>query len=382
MDPRVTPEDVHDFRSKRGEWVKRFDAALRELFERRLSGQRRKGRRPDPAQSLSSLRVMNDSDTSSQRALADGIETPGGGGEAGARGARPSRIGSAGRAARSRGRQSVFAPPILLDAIGVTSRSLYPEARVWRPLMERVIGDFAPAVNKTYIQLNRFLTERGILLGIGPVLRARSDLRPADDRQLLPLFSCLLNEVKPTSRQAWRNLDLDAAKAAGYALAPLPVNPYAGLRGQPAAARGKRCRPFPAARPDDGIRAAPAGGAAAARPLAAQRSDDRVPARGATPPGIDAGISPLSTAFRGSTRQPRQCCRGKASGRRWMSSASCSTTHLSRPVDHASLSQAVRGVGSRLFSRPRWPIRSFFHRQPERCPTAARATGRRRHRRR
>ena len=109
MDPRVTPEEVHDFRSKRGEWVKRFDAALRELFETAFGGQRRKGRRPDPVQSLSSLRVMNDSDTSSQRALATAIETPGGGGEAGARCARLSRIGAARRAAGPRGRQSVLA---------------------------------------------------------------------------------------------------------------------------------------------------------------------------------------------------------------------------------------------------------------------------------
>jgi len=230
MDPRVTPENVHDFRSKRGEWVKRFDAALRDLFERRLSGQRRKGRRPDPVQSLSSLRVMNDSDTSSQRALATASRRLA---EAAKQelGALDYRVSVLLDEPPGREVDNPFSPAYLLDAIGVTSRSLYPEARVWRPLMERVIGDFVPAVNKTYIQLNRFLTERGILPDIGAVLRARSDLRPADDRQLLPLFNRLLNEVKPTSRQAWRNLDLDAAKAAGYALAPLPVNPYAGDAG-------------------------------------------------------------------------------------------------------------------------------------------------------
>ena len=48
MDSQVTPEQILEFKSKRSEWLERFDAALRELFERRLSGTRRKGRRPDP----------------------------------------------------------------------------------------------------------------------------------------------------------------------------------------------------------------------------------------------------------------------------------------------------------------------------------------------
>ena len=107
----------------------------------------------------------------------------------------------------------------------MTSRALYAEPRIWRPVMQRVVGDFVPAINKTYIQLNRYLAERGILPEIGAVLRARSDLRPADDGQLMPLFSRLLNEVHP-SLQAWRTLDPSAAEAARYELAPLSVNPY------------------------------------------------------------------------------------------------------------------------------------------------------------
>jgi hypothetical protein len=69
MDSQVTPEQILEFKSKRSEWLERFDAALRELFERRLSGTRRKGRRPDPVQSFESLSVMSDKDTSSQHAL-------------------------------------------------------------------------------------------------------------------------------------------------------------------------------------------------------------------------------------------------------------------------------------------------------------------------
>jgi hypothetical protein len=36
MDSRVSVEDVHEFRSKRAQWVDGFDAGLRELFEKRL----------------------------------------------------------------------------------------------------------------------------------------------------------------------------------------------------------------------------------------------------------------------------------------------------------------------------------------------------------
>ena len=52
MDPRVTQEEVYEFRSKRNEWVKTFETSLQELFEKRLAGQRRSGRRPDPLQSF------------------------------------------------------------------------------------------------------------------------------------------------------------------------------------------------------------------------------------------------------------------------------------------------------------------------------------------
>ena len=45
-------EEVYEFRSKRSEWIKSFDAGLRELFEKRLAGTRRKGRRPDTLQAL------------------------------------------------------------------------------------------------------------------------------------------------------------------------------------------------------------------------------------------------------------------------------------------------------------------------------------------
>jgi hypothetical protein len=69
MDKRVTIEEVYDFRSKRSEWVAAFDAGLRDLFEKRLEGTRRKGRRPDPLQVFDALRVVSDNDASKQSAL-------------------------------------------------------------------------------------------------------------------------------------------------------------------------------------------------------------------------------------------------------------------------------------------------------------------------
>jgi hypothetical protein len=223
MDPRVTQEEVYEFRSKRNEWVKTFETSLQELFEKRLAGQRRRGRRPDPLQSFESLRVMNDVDTGKQTALervtkrleaAAGRELE----------ALDHRVSVLFGDAPGDVVDNPFSPAYFLDAIGMTSRALYPEARIWRPLMERLVGDFIPAINKTYIQLNRFLAELRILPEIGANLRARSDLRPADDGQLIPLFSRLFNDVHPTL-QAWRTLDPYAAGTVDYELVRLSVNP-------------------------------------------------------------------------------------------------------------------------------------------------------------
>ncbi len=225
LDSRVTTEEVYEFKSKRTEWTEAFDAGLRELFEKRLAGTRRTARRPDPLQTFDSLRVMNDSDTSKQSSLerlAKRLEAA----------AKPEldaldwRVSVLFGETPGRDVDSPFAPAYLLDAIGMTSRSLYVEPRIWKPLMERVVGDFIPAINKTYIQLNRLLAQRRILPEIGAMMRARSDLRPVDDGRLLPLFSRLLNEIHPYF-QAWRTLDPTAAAAAGYRLAPLSANPYA-----------------------------------------------------------------------------------------------------------------------------------------------------------
>jgi hypothetical protein len=190
----VTDVEIADFRSKRAEWLKRFEQSLQELFEKRLAGNRRSGRRPDADRSLASLRVLNAFDHEKQSALVtatqflhrltkrelDALDL---------------RVGVLLGETLTREIDNPFAPDYILDAVGMTSRALLPNPRVWRPLMERVLADTTPAATKTYIRLNRLLADRGVLPEIKAELRARSELRPVDDGELLPLFGRLIKEV-------------------------------------------------------------------------------------------------------------------------------------------------------------------------------------------
>jgi hypothetical protein len=192
----VTDVEVVDFRNKRPEWLKRFEQTLKDLFEKRLKGNRRQGRRPDADSSLASLRVLNAFDHEKQAALTtatqflhrltkreiDALDL---------------RVGVLLGEPLTREIDNPFAPDYILDAIGMSSRALLPNPRVWRPLMERLLADITPAATKTYIRLNRLLADRHVLPEIKAELRARSDLRPADDGDLLPLFGRLIKEVAP-----------------------------------------------------------------------------------------------------------------------------------------------------------------------------------------
>jgi hypothetical protein len=189
----VPDGEVETFRSKRGEWTTRFERAIAEGFERRLGGQRRRGRRPDVDASAATLRVLTPFDHEKQAALVaataflhrftkrehDALEER-------------VRVLLPGAA---RERDDPFGPDYILDALGPTSRAIYPNPRVWRPLMERVLADITPAINKIYISLNRLLADRGVLPEIKAALRARSEWRPADDKDLLPTFSRMLAEA-------------------------------------------------------------------------------------------------------------------------------------------------------------------------------------------
>ena len=90
-----------------------------------------------------------------------------------------------------------FAITYVLDAIGASARAVYPNPRVWRPFMERLLSDLTSEINKLYISLNRFLADRGVLPEIKAALRARSEFRPYDDKELFPTFSKMLREARP-----------------------------------------------------------------------------------------------------------------------------------------------------------------------------------------
>ena len=131
----VADKDVDEFKANRGAWVKRFEAALGELFQRRMAGTRRKGRRPDFDASLSTLRVLTAFDQEKQAALVaataflerltrrelDALDL---------------RIGALMPGERQRDMDNPFAPPYILDAIGMSARAVYPNPRIWRPFME------------------------------------------------------------------------------------------------------------------------------------------------------------------------------------------------------------------------------------------------------
>lgn len=196
MSDYVSPPDSQAFLDKRGEWLKRFEVVLGDLYAKRMAGERRRGKRPDFDASLQSLRVLTAFDHEKQAALAsstafllrftqrevDALDLR----VADVLGERPGRE-----------LDNPFSPLYLLDAIGVSSRAVYPASKLWRPLMERLVADLTPSSNKLYIHANRLLADRGVLPDIKASLRARSGQWPQDDRELLPAFSRLMSEAGP-----------------------------------------------------------------------------------------------------------------------------------------------------------------------------------------
>ena len=187
--------EVQAFRQKRAEWLARFETTLVELFERRLAGHHRKGLRPDADASLAALRVLTPFDHEKQAALTHTArylvrftqrELA----------ALDLRVGLLLDEVSGRDLDNPFAIPYVLDALGSTSRAVYPDPRIWRPLMERLLIDLTPNCNGLYIALNRLLADHGVLPDIKATLRARSEHRPSDDRDLLATFTQMLHEVE------------------------------------------------------------------------------------------------------------------------------------------------------------------------------------------
>ncbi|MFO1323899.1 MAG: DUF1631 family protein [Burkholderiales bacterium] len=190
--------EVELFRKKREEWLERFDKTLCDLFEKRVvEGVRRKGRRPDADASLATLRVLTAFDHDRQAALKDATrfldrfthrELA----------ALDLRIEALlGENTPHRDIDNPFAITYILDSVGSSARAVYPNPRVWRPFMERVLADLTPEINKLYISLNRFLADRGILPEIKAALRARSEFRPLDDKDLLSTFTKMMHDALP-----------------------------------------------------------------------------------------------------------------------------------------------------------------------------------------
>lgn len=186
--------ELSAFLNRRGEWIERFDAVFRQLFDQRLQGERRRGRRPDSDISVSSLKVLTAFDHEKQAALSKlsrtlyhftRRETS----------ALDLRVEALLGCESGRDLDSPFGVDYVLDAIGSTSRAVYPASRVWRPLMERLIADITPSFNNAYIAVNRVLADHGVLPQIKALLRARSEHRPADDRELLSTFTEFLHEA-------------------------------------------------------------------------------------------------------------------------------------------------------------------------------------------
>ncbi len=192
----VPDGEVEAFRKKQPAWLDRFDHTLCDLFERRVvEGVRRRGRRPDADASLATLRVLTAFDHDRQEALKDAtrfldrftqreiaaldlrVET---------------LLGE-----RNADGDNPFAVSYILDAVGSSARAIYPDPRVWRPFMERVLADLTSEINKLYVSLNRFLADRGVLPEIKAALRARSEWRPHDDRELLSTFGKLMQDAVP-----------------------------------------------------------------------------------------------------------------------------------------------------------------------------------------
>ena len=196
---QVPEGEIERFKTRRGEWLEHFARTIDELYERRLAGQRRKGRRPDAGSAGLNVKMLSDFDHQKQEALIDAIQhlqeyTRH---EAAALDHRFAELVPE----RNPGEiDNPFSPLYVMDAIGVTSRAVYPDARVWRPLMERMLSDITPSVNKIYVALNRLLAQHEVLPEINAALRARSALRPADDADLLPAFKDLLAKAGMAGR--------------------------------------------------------------------------------------------------------------------------------------------------------------------------------------
>jgi hypothetical protein len=234
---RIPDAEVDSFRMKRGAWVERFGATIDDMYEKRIAGHRRKGRRPDAAAQGLGVKMLTDDDHKMQSAITDAtlefqrfvrLEAA----------ALDQRVNVLMPDRTSHEIDNPFSPPYVLDAIGVTSRAVYSEPLVWRALMQRLITDLTPGVNKIYIAQNRFLADHGVLPEMNAAIRARSEFRPDEDAELLPVFKRLLahaGDSEPVQLVAERGTLPKSTVVASIAALAKPARPGAGELAKPGA---------------------------------------------------------------------------------------------------------------------------------------------------
>jgi hypothetical protein len=278
--------DLASFQGKRPDWLARFDVSLKGLLERRLYGERRRGRRPDADVSLATLRVLTAFDHEKQAALSKLArtlrhftrrETM----------ALDLRIEALLGYETGRDLDNPFGVDYVLDALGSTSRAVYPSPQVWRPLMERIVADITPSYNNVYIAVNRVLADRGVLPEIKALLRVRSEHRPSNDGELFNTFTQLLHDAAGTLAA-----DVIVPDLGPDAGAPPPL-----VFSNPAASAPLPSAPLPSAPAVDG---SPHAGAVTARRVAAVSVPQAV---------IAAGLASLA-ARRGGEAGPDAAIRG------------------------------------------------------------------------
>ena len=73
-------------------------------------------------------------------------------------------------------------------------------------------GDCLAKCYKSFIKVNRFLADHQVLPEIKAQLRARSELRPRDDAELLPTFQRLFKEGRSAAADQLLALGLTRAE--------------------------------------------------------------------------------------------------------------------------------------------------------------------------
>src|SRR5204862_6795389 len=73
---QVAEGEVERFKARRREWLERFSRTIDELYERRMGGQRRKGRRPDAESPGLRAKRFSDRDQAKQAARVNAMQRP------------------------------------------------------------------------------------------------------------------------------------------------------------------------------------------------------------------------------------------------------------------------------------------------------------------